>query len=674
MPLDTGRRLWGSRYGSLTSVRVLAGTQDFERIAARYRERLRVHLGPGVLGLATRAVRADGLAAARGVTDFGPLVLLWALPLVVSALVVAASAFRAGLDGRAREIGGLAAEGFPPGRIGALLWREAALVAGAGAVAGLAGAPLVAGLFARGLDTRWRGAVDTSAIAAHLTPAALGLAAAGALAAAAAGAGVLRLVARRVALAPPDRLLAGETSPDPLARPGPPSLVAALSVAIAAGLSGLGLTAAALARLVPPVVSFFAVGAFALAASLGYFAFWLLRRDHHLIEGVGWRGVAWVGFRGAARRPGRSLRVVTALAVGAFVVVAADAFRHGADPNALADEPGTGGYPLIAESLVPIVHDLNTVTGRRAIGFELPPELPISAARFTCLRLHPGDDVSRRSLYRPTDPRILGVGRDLETSDRFVFGATIARTPDERAHPWTLLDRAPADGAVPVVADARSMADVLHVSVGGTMTIQDEAGRPVALRFVAALRGSVFQDAVLMADRDFVRLFPDEPGYRAFLIDVEPRWAPALADRLEAALTDFDVTATPTPARLASFRAVGDARLGILQALTAWALVLRRARDRRAHRAHRPRAPPRVGRARGGRLHARRPDRAPCRRARPARRRRPRLGAACGLVATAPAFLSDGGTLPTERLLVVLLWAALTGVAASTTAAARSSR
>ena len=449
IPLDVGRRLWGSRHGSLTSVRVLAGTGDFARLAARYRERLQAHLGPGVLGLATRATRADGVAAARGVADFGLLFVLWGVPLVASALVGAAAAFRAGLDARARELGALAAVGLSAPQTGRLLRREVGLVAVAGGLAGLAGSPGVAALFARGIDTRWSAAVDTTAIGVHVTAASVALAAAGGAVVAVAAAGLLSLVARRAAAAPARRLLEGETTPEPFARPGPPSLVGALSLTLLAGLSALALVAAALARLVPPVASLAAAGALALAASLGHFACWLLRRNHHLIEGAGWSAVAWLGFRSAARRPGRSLRVAALLASAAFVVVAADAFRHGADPNALARDGGTGGYPLIAESLVPIVHDLNTVTGRKALGFELPPELPISAARFTRLRLRPGDDVSRRNLYRPSDPRILGVGRNLATSDRFAFGATIAGTPDEQAHPWTLLDRQPADGRCP---------------------------------------------------------------------------------------------------------------------------------------------------------------------------------------------------------------------------------
>ena len=218
------------------------------------------------------------------------------------------------------------------------------------------------------------------------------------------------------------------------------------------------------------------------------------------------------------------------------------------------------------------------------------------------------------------------------------------------------------------------MADVLHVAVGDTMSIRDTAGRPVTLRFVAALRGSVFQDVLLMADRDFVRLFPDEQGYRVFVIDVEPRWAPALADRLEAALADYGVTVTPTPARLASFRAVGDARLGIFQALTAWALVLgalglaavalRNAREQRCEldalvAAGFTRADLTVllaaehalliGVGLG-------------------------IGAACGLLATAPAFLARGGALPDPHLLAILAWAGLTGVAACTGAASVRSR
>ena len=159
IPLDVGRRLWGSRHGSLTSVRVLAGTADSARVAARYRERLQVHLGPGVLGLATRATRADDLTAARGVADFSLLFVLWGLPVVASALVAAAAAFRTGLDARAREIGALAAAGLSAPQMRALLRREAGLIAAAGGLVGLAGSPGVAALFARGLDTRWSAAV-----------------------------------------------------------------------------------------------------------------------------------------------------------------------------------------------------------------------------------------------------------------------------------------------------------------------------------------------------------------------------------------------------------------------------------------------------------------------------------------------------------------------------------
>ena len=41
----------------------------------------------------------------------------------------------------------------------------------------------------------------------------------------------------------------------------------------------------------------------------------------------------------------------------------------------------------------------------------------------------------------------------------------------------------------------------------------------MTLRFVGALRDSVLQGELVMAEEQFVRLFPSQAGYRFFLID-----------------------------------------------------------------------------------------------------------------------------------------------------------
>ena len=56
------------------------------------------------------------------------------------------------------------------------------------------------------------------------------------------------------------------------------------------------------------------------------------------------------------------------IAFAAFIIVAVDAF-HREGGEATADRSsGTGGYPLIAESLLPIVLDLSSENGRAELG------------------------------------------------------------------------------------------------------------------------------------------------------------------------------------------------------------------------------------------------------------------------------------------------------------------
>ena len=60
---------------------------------------------------------------------------------------------------------------------------------------------------------------------------------------------------------------------------------------------------------------------------------------------------------------------------------------------------------------------------------------------------------------------------------------------------------------------------VLHVGVGDTFSIDTGGERPLVLRFVGALRDSVLQGELVMSEDAFVRLFPQQQGYRLFLAD-----------------------------------------------------------------------------------------------------------------------------------------------------------
>jgi hypothetical protein len=81
------------------------------------------------------------------------------------------------------------------------------------------------------------------------------------------------------------------------------------------------------------------------------------------------------------------------------------------------------------------------------------------------------------------------------------------------------------------------------------------------------LQGSVLQSELLVADTQFVRLFPSITGQGFFLIDV-PREQMADVERtLERALDRFSFDAARTSRRLAEFLAVRNTYLSTFQSL-----------------------------------------------------------------------------------------------------------
>ena len=232
-----------------------------------------------------------------------------------------------------------------------------------------------------------------------------------------------------------------------------------------------------------------------------------------------------LGWRNTAYRPARSVLCIALIAFATFVIVAVEAFKRD-DAETLADRhSGGGGYPLLVETLLPIVHDLNDAAGRDAMN--LPAAGVLQSVRFDRFRVRPGDDTSCLNLYQPKNPRIIAATPDFISSGRFAFSSSLAETAEERANPWLLLNRDFGDGVVPVITDANSMTYVLHMKLGDDFVLPGSSERPIKLRLVAALSDSIFQGELLMAERPFVRLFPEWEGYRFFLADAPLGQTPA---------------------------------------------------------------------------------------------------------------------------------------------------
>ena len=564
IPYEEGRRIWGSpRYGDRTSIRIHPlAWQPLDEAARQFSGALMLSLKPAAGGFAVMDVRGRGLAASRGSTDFGEYFLYFSFFLVVSALVLAALFFRLSVEQRAREIGLLRAVGYTTRRVRRLFTTEGLLLAIAGSVFGIAGALGYGWLMMTGLRTWWSGAVGTRELTLHVSAMSLAAGAAGAVLAAVV---CIWWTLRSLSRLSERDLVTGRVASGSFAGTRRSTIVLASAAGLA--VSAAALIAAAAAQRIDPAGAFFGAGAAILGAGLCAITAWL-RRPPHSVEGRGWTALARIGLRNATARPGRSVLAMAVIASAAFIVISVDAFRRGGvDP---ADRhSGTGGFPLLIDLDLPLVHDPNGRDGREALGLE-----GVQGVTFVPFRLLPGEDASCLNLYQPVSPRILGAPRAFLESGRFSFQSSLAATDADRANPWRLLDAAQPDGTIPVFADANSMTYVLHKALGDVIPLA-RGDRTLQLKLVGALADSIFQSELLMSETNFTRLFPDQQGYRLLLADVA---ADAGVDRvataIEAGASDFGADAIPTAARLAEFHAVENTYLSTFQTLGGLGLLV----------------------------------------------------------------------------------------------------
>jgi len=572
--LAEGQRLWGSRYGSVSSLR-LSGNQP---IAAQ-------NIPPASAGFTARAVRGEALSAAQGTTDFGEYFLYFSFFLVVSALLLAYLFFAVGLEQRTREVGLLATVGFAPAAIRAAFVREGAVLAGLGTVLGIGAAIGYAALIMYGLRTWWVGAVGTTRLTLHIAPQWLAIGAIGALAA---GVLAIWLGVRQMSRRSARSLLTGDAGAGPPSRPQAATARSRRSsrgigasgggsgraggVAVGFALLGLALIIASASGALNPTAGFFGAGGSWLVAGLTGASAWLRRRRPSRPITRGLSGMAQLGFRHTAVRPSRSVLSLALIAFACFVLVSVGAFRK--EPASSGDKAsGTGGFTLMAESVAPLMHDPNTADGRSGLAFERDDEI-LAGAKVTRFRLRPGDETSCLTLYRPTNPRIIAPGPGFTGDARFTFAASMAATPEERANPWTLLGRTFDDGAIATVADQTTLMYVLHLGIGDDFEFTPEGQPPVRLRIVGALADSVLQSELIVGEADFVRLFPRHEGYRLWMVETDPANAAAVTSHLEDRLSDYGLDVTSTVDRWASYHQVENTYLATFQALGSLGLLL----------------------------------------------------------------------------------------------------
>jgi putative ABC transport system permease protein len=574
--LPRGVELWKNRFGSYTGLRFpLKPGADAAAETERLRAKILATISPGDVGLSVSPVRELALRASSQALDFGGLFIGFSFFLIAAALLLLSLVFRFSIDSRASEMGLLLALGFTPKAVQRTLWLEGTLLAAVGSIAGALLGSLYARAMIENLGSRWQDAVGTTALQYRGEP--LTLAIGGAIALVVASITVY-LSTRGLARASARDLMVGGVG-----QLGPATFSrlrwGALGAVGLLGAIGLGGAAAAQGATGAVATLYFGAGGMLLLAALALVRFMLGRATTAAAAANAQSAptLTELGMRAATRRAGRSAATAILLACGTFLVLAVGANRLDASLDAADTSSGTGGFALIARSTIPVFEDLNSPDGRANAGVSSDG---LEGVSIHPLRVRGGDEASCLNLNRAQRPRIVGVPKSLVERGGFTFAAQAEGDAGTVKNPWTLLNKTLPDAAdgsgpeIPAIGDFQSLTWALGLQVGDTLSVPDEKGKMRTLRIVGAVANSILQGSLLIAEDQFMRLYPTENGYREFLIDAPYARSADVAALLEKSLSDEGFIATPAAQRLAEFNAVQNTYLSTFQALGGLGMLL----------------------------------------------------------------------------------------------------
>ncbi len=587
----TGKKLWGSRFGELTSIRIAPQSGvTVESLAAKFQP------DPASLGFAFQPIRLRAIEASSGTTPFEGLFIGFSFFIIAAAVMLTMLLFKLGVEQRAAEVGLMLALGLGLKRVSRLLLVEGAVVAAVGAALGTALGVGYAWLMLAGLRTLWLDAVTVPFLSLYVTPKSLAVGYITGV--------VISLVAiwwslrslRRLSVR---RLLANQAAESDLApvaasaeRRGGRSLQkswgAALqwgSLALAAALAGMAMFLQDQAQ----VGAFFGSAALVLTGLLTLLRRRLAATRFGSLVNPGSGRVVVLAVRNAARNPGRSTLTIGLVASAAFLIVGVSAFRLAPPSSYLEKSSGTGGFALVAQSDLSILPDLNTEAGQIDLNLSDADIAALAGTHTYPFRFRAGDDASCLNLYQTEQPRVLGASDKFVERGGFRWAGTDANNDTERVNPWLMLRRRTAVNSnaremipyqdfpdeVPVVLDQATAIYSLHLSgVGATFEMQNGLNQTVRMRVVGLLSNSILQGSLVIHDDHFKRHFPEVGGYRYFLIETTPEQEAAVTKTLESALGDFGFDAQRTDQILTAFLAVQNTYLSTFQSLGGLGLLL----------------------------------------------------------------------------------------------------
>ncbi len=580
LPLKEGQRLFSSRFGQTTSLRIdHAASVDRSVLERQILEALKPNYAD--LGWTVRHIRNQQLTASRGTTPFDVLFLSLSFFVILAAVMLIAMLFRLGLVERQKQFGTLLAIGWPPKQVAKMARREGFVVALAGVVLGLVGGFVYAKLVLWALRSLWVGAVTVPFLTFHWTPLTLVI---GAVSGWCVAAITLVMTTRSLTKVQAQTLLSGrdvdlqsnKADGDATSRDKKIGIAAWATLMCALVAAGAGAMAGGQAA----AGGFVGGGMLLLVA--GLLAIYRRLRTPRRIKNASGDDkqsrytLGSLASRNASRHPLRSTLTIGLMASASFLIIAISAFRL--EPT----EKGTGGFRLIGQSAQPLYKDLS----QKDVQAELlgPDADVLGDARVVPMRLRLGQDASCNNLYQATQPTVLGVSKSMELMFEgddalagFEFFAHAEVDGDQT--PWVLLQRdavGSEENPIPMILDQNTAMYSLQMygGVGEIKSFEYEPGKPLFFEVVGLLSNSLLQGKLMIGNDNFEGAFTTINGHQFFLIACENEERAAVRSALENRLGDVGMDMSDAATVLSGMLAVQNTYLRTFQSLGALGLLL----------------------------------------------------------------------------------------------------
>jgi ABC-type antimicrobial peptide transport system permease subunit len=547
---EKGRELWANNFGPATAIRFSSSTTQKD-----ITDKLNGSLNPDKMGFSLTDLYGESVKAADESVDFGTLFLSLSFFLILSSLVLLSFATSLYFDSKREHIITLHYLGFRNKRITWLLFLETGLISLAGCLAGAFAGYFVDIIITGALNTVWNGAVQTDTLNSYFKaqPVIIGF--------------LLTFMTTVVFLLIKIKSYLKKLNRKEKEVTGSSKARLNLLLLILASIITTVLLVLSIVLDDRQILLSFAAGTMLLIT-------FILSWRQYFSAGVLTSGDSLKRINQLSKlyysiNPSSAVTPILFIAAGIFTVFITGANRITSDEKQLERSGGTGGYLLWCENTLPVIEDMRSVSGRKAMGFDSEELADIGIVP---IKRSAGNDASCLNLNHITAPPLLGLD-PADFISKMSFSFAKALKSDSIQNPWQFLKLAPVDNTIYGIADQTVLDWSLKMKPGDTIILRAESGQPLKIIIAAGLQTSVFQGNLLIGSANFSKYYPSVSGTALFLADGNGSKTELYKSSIEERLENYGVFTEKTTDRLESFNRVTNTYLSVFGFFGALGLI-----------------------------------------------------------------------------------------------------